>query len=163
MLEIDHQLPGSLKFLHGDIYQAYSFAADLARRRVPRRHRSGRSSAATSSGPYRIRIKTKPEDAVILGTFLVIAVTGFVTEAFRIALDRPARRSRSGRSSAIRSRRSSTRWSTSALSDAHRGCGSCTSLAFLAFLVILPTTKLRHMFTSPDEHVPEDRTARRAR
>ena len=36
--------------------------------------------------PYRIRIKTKPEDAVILVTFLVIAVTGFFTEALRIAL-----------------------------------------------------------------------------
>ena len=35
--------------------------------------------------PYRIRIKTKPEDAFILGTFLAIGVTGFFTEALRIA------------------------------------------------------------------------------
>ena len=36
--------------------------------------------------PYRIRIKTKPEHALILGTILAIAVTGFVAEVFRIAL-----------------------------------------------------------------------------
>ena len=40
---------------------------------------------------YRIRIKSKPEDAVILGTFLVIGLSGFFTEALRIALvGRPA-------------------------------------------------------------------------
>jgi len=85
LLEIDHQLPGSLKFLHGHTYEAYAAAADLGgvvflvgigwaivRRYVQR--------------PYRIRIKTKPEDAVILGTFLVLGVTGFLTEGVRIAL-----------------------------------------------------------------------------
>ena len=90
ILEIDHQLPESLKFLHGHTYQAYAAGADLAgvvflvgigwaigRRYVQR--------------PYRIRIKTKPEDAVILGTFCVIGVTGFLAEAVRIALERPAR------------------------------------------------------------------------
>ena len=35
--------------------------------------------------PYRIRIKTKPEDAFILGTFLLIGLSGFFVEAFRIA------------------------------------------------------------------------------
>ena len=58
--------------------------------------------------PYRIRIKTKPEDAVILGTFFVIGLTGFLTEARPHRARGPARRSRSGRSSAIRSRTSST-------------------------------------------------------
>ena len=84
VLELDHQLPDNLKFLHGGVYEGYAFAADLAgvvftvgilwalvRRYVER--------------PYRIRIKTKPEDAVILLTFLVIALTGFFTEALRIA------------------------------------------------------------------------------
>ena len=52
--------------------------------------------------PYRIRIKTKPEHLVILTTFAVIGVTGFVTEGFRIAAlrgdrRRRARTSRSGR------------------------------------------------------------------
>src|SRR5262249_20721112 len=85
ILEIDHQLPESLKFLNGRVYEAYAFVADLfgvvfvvgivwaiLRRYVER--------------PYRIRIKTKPEDAVILGTFLLIGVTGFLIEGFRIAL-----------------------------------------------------------------------------
>jgi hypothetical protein len=78
ILEIDHQLPDDLKFLHGDVYQAYAATADvfgvvfvvgilwaMVRRYVQR--------------PYRIRIKTKPEDAVILTTFLVIVITGFAT------------------------------------------------------------------------------------
>ena len=66
VLEIDHQMPEDLKFLHGRTYQAYAFVGDVAglvfvggvvwaivRRYVQR--------------PYRIRIKTKPEHAVILG------------------------------------------------------------------------------------------------
>ena len=90
VLEIDHQLPDNLKFLHGGVYEGYSFAADLGgvvfitgivwaigRRYVQR--------------PYRIRIKTKPEDAVILGTFLVIGVTGFLTEALAHRAGGPAR------------------------------------------------------------------------
>ena len=36
--------------------------------------------------PYRIRIKSKPEHAIILGTLLAIAVTGFGAEVWRIAL-----------------------------------------------------------------------------
>ncbi len=84
VLEVDHQMPESAKFLHGRTYMAYSMFADLAgvvfiagvlwaiaRRYVFR--------------PYRIRIKTKPEHAAILGTFLLIGVSGFLAEAFRIA------------------------------------------------------------------------------
>ena len=69
VLEIDHQMPEDLKFLQGRTYQAYAFVGDAAglvfvggivwailRRYVQR--------------PYRIRIKTKPEHALILGTFL---------------------------------------------------------------------------------------------
>ena len=69
VLEIDHQMPESLKFLHGTTYKAYAFVGDFAgtvftvgviwaivRRYIQR--------------PYRIRIKTKTEHAVILGTFL---------------------------------------------------------------------------------------------
>jgi len=36
--------------------------------------------------PYRIWTKTKPEDALILGVFLLIGVSGFFVEGFRIAL-----------------------------------------------------------------------------
>src|SRR4029079_4540029 len=68
ILEANHQLPGSWQVLHGNTYKEYSAGAGCAgvvfrvgilwaivRRYVQR--------------PYRIRIKPKPEDAMILGTF----------------------------------------------------------------------------------------------
>ncbi len=147
VLELNHQLPDNLKFLHGGIYEGYAFAADLAgvvfivgivwaigRRYLER--------------PYRIRIKTKPEDAVILGTFLVIAVSGFLAEALRIALlGRPDFEKWSFVGYPISSLFDS--WSISALQQTHRYMWAAHFLAFLAFLIILPTTKLRHMITSP--------------
>ncbi|GMU78918.1 MAG: Fe-S oxidoreductase [Acidimicrobiia bacterium] len=147
LLEIDHQLPEDLKFLHGQVYQGYSATADLfglvflvgivwaiVRRYVQR--------------PYRIRIKTKPEDAVVLATFLVIGVTGFLVEGFRIAYEgRPQFEEWSfvgwGISSVIDG------WSTDLLRDLHRTFWVTHFAAFVAFLVLLPTTKLRHMVTSP--------------
>ena len=111
VLEIDHQLPESLKFLHGRTYQAYAFVGDLFGlvfiagilwafgRRYGQR-------------PYRIRIKTKPEHAVILFTFLVdrghrVHHRGVAHRAS----DGPRPTSRSGRSSAAGCRRCSTSWS----------------------------------------------------
>ena len=86
---------------------------------------------------------------MILGVFLVIGVTGFVAEMFRIAAERHARASRSGASSATRS----PRWSTAGADHArHAGTRSLWIVhvvAFFAFLAILPITMLRHMFTSP--------------
>ena len=41
VLELNHQLPDNLKFLHGGIYQGYAFAADLGGRGLRRRHRVG--------------------------------------------------------------------------------------------------------------------------
>ncbi len=147
VLEIDHQMPPDLKFLHGRTYEAYSFFGDLAgvvfaagvvwaivRRYVQR--------------PYRIRIKSKPEHALILGTLLVIVVTGFIAEAFRVArVDRPG----------------FEKWSFIGypLSGLFDGFGVTTLdrwhqiswvvhvAAFCLFLAILPITMLRHMFTSP--------------
>ncbi len=147
VLEINHQLPDNLKFLHGGTYQGYSFAADLGgvvflvgivwailRRYVER--------------PWRIKIKTRPEDAVILGTFLVIGVTGFLAESLRIALiHRPGFEKWSFVGYPISSLIDS--WSASDLQEVHRWFWSVHFLAFVAFLVILPTTKLRHMITSP--------------
>jgi Fe-S oxidoreductase/nitrate reductase gamma subunit len=147
VLEIDHQLPPSAKFLHGDVYRAYAAFGDAAgvvftagilwaigRRYVQR--------------PYRIRIKTKPEDALILGMFLAIGLTGFTTEAFRIALaGRPAfeRFSFVGwpLSWLVRD------WSPSALEAWHRASWVVHFAGFCLFLLVLPVTKLRHMFTSP--------------
>jgi Fe-S oxidoreductase/nitrate reductase gamma subunit len=145
VLEVNHQLPGSVQFLHGDVYRAYAFIGDLAgltfligvvwaigRRYVAR--------------PYRIRTKTKPEHAIILGTFLAIGVTGFLAEMFRIAL---------------MGRPDFERWSFIGypLSGLVENWGNLEAwhqvmwvthvLTFFVFLVILPITMLRHMFTSP--------------
>ncbi|MSZ14831.1 MAG: 4Fe-4S dicluster domain-containing protein, partial [Actinobacteria bacterium] len=153
VLEINHQVPEAWKFLNGNVYMAYSFIGDLAglclfvgvmwaiiRRYVQR--------------PYRIRIKSKPEHAVILGVFLAITVTGFGTEAWRIAeMGMP----------------SFERWSfvgwplaklienSSNLAGGHQVWWILHVLTFFAFLVILPVTMLRHMFTSPLNMYLKDR------
>ena len=153
VLEINHQVPEAWKFLNGNVYMAYSFIGDLAglclfvgvmwaiiRRYIQR--------------PYRIRIKSKPEHAVILGVFLAITVTGFGTEAWRIAeMGMP----------------SFERWSfvgwplaklienSSNLAGGHQVWWILHVLSFFAFLVILPVTMLRHMFTSPLNMYLKDR------
>ena len=147
VLEVDHQLPESLKFLHGRTYQAYAATADvfgvvfvvgivwaIGRRYIQR--------------PYRIRIKTKPEDAVILGMFLIIGLTGFFTEAFRIA---EAGRPQFEEWSLVGYPLSGLfdTFSQSTLESAHRWLWGVHFAAFVAFLIVLPTTKLRHMITSP--------------
>ncbi|MHB1139135.1 MAG: heterodisulfide reductase-related iron-sulfur binding cluster, partial [Microthrixaceae bacterium] len=145
VLEINHQLPEGMKFLHGGVYEGYAFIGDLAglvftagvvwaivRRYVQR--------------PYRIRIKSKPEHIIILGTLLAIGVTGFLAEMFRIALD---------------GRPDFEKWSfigyplsglvdgMSNISGWHQAMWIVHVASFIAFLVILPTTMLRHIFTSP--------------
>jgi Fe-S oxidoreductase len=131
----------------GDVYRGYAFIGDLAgvvflvgilwaiyRRYIQR--------------VYRIRIKTKPEHAVILGTFLVIAVSGFGAEMFRIALaGRPEFEEWSFVGHPLSSLVDG--WSASSLSHWHRGFWLLHVVGFMAFLVILPITMLRHMFTSP--------------
>ena len=143
--EINLQLPVDLKFLNGRNYQAFSFVADLAgvayvvgvgwaivRRYVQR--------------PYRIRIKSKPEHALILGVMLSIGLTGFAAEAFRIALEGMP---------------SFEKWSfvgyplakifedAGYLVGAQRTAWVLHIASFIAFIVILPSTMLRHIFTSP--------------
>ena len=145
ILEINHQLPTNLKFLHGGVYEGYSLVGDVAgttfligvvwalvRRYIQR--------------PYRIRIKTKPEHAVILAVFFSFGVTGFLTEAYRIA---------------IMGRPSFEKWSvvgyplsylirnTSHLEGWHQVWWIVHVVTFCIFLSILSVTMLRHMFTSP--------------
>ena len=147
VLEIDHQLPEELKFLHGTAYQAYSFVGDAAglvflggivwaiiRRYVQR--------------PYRIRIKSKPEHAAILATFFAVGVTGFGAEMFRIAeegmpdyekwsfIGYPLATLVDG-------------WSADSLSTWHQWMWVVHVASFVAFLALLPLTMLRHIFTSP--------------
>jgi Fe-S oxidoreductase len=145
VLEINHQLPESAKFLHGDVYLGYSLVADVAgalfvigvgwaivRRYVLR--------------PYRIRIKSKPEHAVILGTLLAIGITGFGAEAYRIAL---AGRPDFEKWSIIGYPLSGLIDDSGRLAGWHQGWWVAHVVTFLVFLVILPVTMLRHMFTSP--------------
>ncbi|TVR25762.1 MAG: 4Fe-4S dicluster domain-containing protein, partial [Ilumatobacter sp.] len=150
-LEINHVMPEQLKFLEGRTYQAYSFFGDFAglifmigvvwaivRRYVQR--------------PYRIRIKSKPEHAVILGTFFVLGATGFGAEMYRIA-----ERTAAGVDMSFE------RWSfigyplstlvdgasASTLSTTHQWWWIAHVVSFIVFLAILPITMLRHVFTSP--------------
>jgi Fe-S oxidoreductase/nitrate reductase gamma subunit len=145
--EINHVLPPSAKYLHGTAYQAYALVANIAgvlflagivwaivRRYIVR--------------PYRIRIKTRPEDAVILGTFFVLGVTGFTTSALRIELQ---------------GRPGFEKWrvlgyplaplfdglSHKQLAVAHQWSWGVHVVAFFALVLLIPTSKLRHMFTSP--------------
>jgi Fe-S oxidoreductase/nitrate reductase gamma subunit len=146
-LEVDHQLPESLKFLHGDTYRAYAFMGDLfgtvflvgivwaiVRRYVQR--------------PYRIRIKTKPEHALILGVFFVLGLSGFVAEGFRIAEEgMPDYEKFSFIGYPIATLFDGM--SQDSLGLWHQIWWITHVVSFLAFLAILPVTMLRHMFTSP--------------
>ena len=143
--QIQDQVPEGWKFLHGTTYQAYSFVGDAAgvlfvigvgwamvRRYVQR--------------PYRIRIKSKPEHLLILGLFLVLGVSGFVAEAFRIAfLGRPDFEKWSFVGYSLS-------WVVRDVSHLHgwqQAMWATHVLSFFVFLAILPVTMIRHMFTSP--------------
>ncbi len=153
LLEIDHQMPVSLKFLTGKTYQTHNFFGDffgllfvsgivwaIVRRYVQR--------------PYRIRIKNRPEDAVILIMFLVLGLSGFFAESMRIAeVGRPAHE----QSAFIGYPVSALFDGGSNLLGWHRVFWLTHVLSFGAFLVILPITKLRHMFTSPLNMYLKDR------
>ncbi len=143
--QIQEQVPENWKFLHGQTYQAYAFVGDaagvlflvgvgwaLVRRYVVR--------------PYRIRIKSKPEHVAILGVFFLLGVTGFVTEALRIAfIGRP----------------DYEKWSFVGyplswlfrngdhLHGWYQALWAAHVILFFTFLVMLPVTMIRHMFTSP--------------
>lgn len=151
VLEVDHQMPESLKFLQGRTYQAYAFVGDAAglvftvgivwaivRRYVQR--------------PYRIRIKSKPEHAIILGTFLAIAVSGFGAEMFRLALQRAEGLDMAYEQWSFIGYPLSSLvdgWSVSTLETWHQWWWIGHVVSFIVFLAILPITMLRHMFTSP--------------
>ncbi len=147
-LEIDHQLPESLKFLDGGVYKGYAMVGDAAGLMffAGLIWALGRRLGPRSMRPYRIRIKSRPEHFVILGTLLTISISGFGAEAFRIALDDSP---------------SFEKWSfigyplaqlldgVGNLSGWHQAWWILHVLSFALFLIILPTTMLRHMVTSP--------------
>jgi Fe-S oxidoreductase/nitrate reductase gamma subunit len=151
VLEVDHQLPEDLKFLHGYTYQAYAFVGDAAgvvftvgivwaifRRYVQR--------------PYRIRIKSKVDHVLALSSLLLIALTGFAAEMFRIALGSAAGANMHWeRFSFVGYPLSKTVDGLDAdvLQNWHQSLWIVHVIAFVVFLMILPGTMLRHMFTSP--------------
>jgi Fe-S oxidoreductase len=110
--------------------------------------------------PYRIRIKTKPEHAAILGVLLAIGITGFGAEAFRIAQNQAAGLDMSFE-----------KWSfvgyplaqifknasAGNLETWHQVMWVAHVLSFIAFLALLPITMLRHIFTSPLNMYLKDR------
>ncbi len=156
VLEINHQVPEGLKFLNGDVYRAYALIGDLAglgflagmvlalaRRYGPRSWR-----------PYRIAIKSRPEHVVINGVLFSIGVTGFGAEAFRIA----------HQGSPEFEKWSVVGYPLAQLVDGsgnlagwHQAWWVAHVLSFCAFLVIIPGTMLRHMFTSPLNMYLKDR------
>jgi Fe-S oxidoreductase/nitrate reductase gamma subunit len=145
VLETNHQMPRNLKFLHGTTYQGHAFVGEVAgvlfltgvlwaivRRYIQR--------------PYRIRIKTRPEHGLILFTFLLIGLTGFLVEALRIAMDeRPDFEKWSfvgyGLSNVFTDLGHAEAW--------HQVLWTTHFFGFVLLLLLLPTTMLRHMFTSP--------------
>lgn len=143
-LEIDHLLPARFKFLQGAVYQGYSFTLDAAALVFL----GGLAWAAArryGQRPWRLRSKTRPEDLWILVTLAAIGVTGLAVEAARIAVE---------------GRPSYEVWSfvgyplsqlvpLSSAGVTHQVLWVLHIVSFLAFLVMLPATKLRHMVTSP--------------
>jgi len=144
ILEIDHLAPTSLKFLHGDVYQWYSLILDIAAIVFL----GGVAWAAIRryvAPPARIKSKTRPEDAWILILLASIGVSGLLTEAARIAwMGRPEFEQWSFVGYPL-----SNLVSTSSASGIHQTMWIFHAVVFLAFLVVLPTTKLRHMVTTP--------------
>ncbi|MEO6987846.1 MAG: 4Fe-4S dicluster domain-containing protein, partial [Aquihabitans sp.] len=144
-LEINHQVPTGWKFLNGKTYQAFSFVGDagglflfigvmwaIIRRWVVR--------------PYRIRIKSKPDHVLGLGVLLLLAVTGFTTEAWRIAAEgmpEYEKWSFIGYPMATLVENSGT------VVGGHQIWWIAHVVVFIAFLLLLPITMMRHMFTSP--------------
>jgi Fe-S oxidoreductase/nitrate reductase gamma subunit len=155
LLEVDHQMPDDLKFLHGTTYKAYAFFADVAglvfmggiiwaivRRYVQR--------------PYRIRIKSKPEHAVILGTFFVIGLSGYGAEMFRIAAEgMPDYEKASFIGYPLATMVDG--WSAGAIEWWHQAWWVLHVVGFIVFLALLPITMLRHIFTSPLNMYLKDR------
>ena len=166
VLEVNHQVPEGLKFLHGDVYRAYTLVGDVAgvlflvgvvwailRRFGPRRFR-----------PYRIRIKTKPEHAAGLVVFAAIGVTGFGAEAFRIAAtaadrggDLPSAETWSIIGYPLAQAVDSIGFFADSVHGWHQAWWIAHVLAFMVFLALLPITMLRHMFTSPLNMYLQDR------
>ena len=143
-LEIDHILPSNLKFLHGGFYLGYSAVLDLAGLLF-----LGGLAAAVGIRygirPWRLKSKTTSHDIVVLAVLALIGITGLLVEGARISMaGRPDFEVWSFVGYPL-----SYLFDGVNAADWHRFLWISHILAFLVFLVALPLTKLRHMFTSP--------------
>ncbi len=143
-LEIHHLMPPSLKFLKGQTYIVYSFLLELATlafliglfwallRRI-------------FGTEFRIKTKTNLDDYLTLSLLILLGITGITTEAGRIALENFP---------------DYEKWSFVGYFFAkliplqnpeifHRLSWIIHVVLFLAFLISIPLSKLRHIFTSP--------------
>jgi Fe-S oxidoreductase/nitrate reductase gamma subunit len=143
-LELDHIAPTSLKFLEGRVYQVYSAILDAAALVFL----GGLALAAFRRyvlRPWRAASKTRPEDGVVLGVLAAIGLTGLLVEAARITVDgRPDFETWSFVGYPL-----SALVPAGAAAGIHQGLWITHLVAFLALLVVIPTTKLRHMFLAP--------------
>ncbi|NQV06321.1 respiratory nitrate reductase subunit gamma [bacterium] len=144
IVEIDHLLPGNLKFVEGAFYQGFSLVLDVAALMLI----GGLIWAAVRrylTPPLRIATKTRPEDAVILVVLGLVATSGLIVEAVRIAAaGRPAFEVWSFAGYGL-----SYLVPDSAVAGVHQVSWVFHAVTFCAFLIVLPVTKLRHALTSP--------------
>ncbi|MDH3499836.1 MAG: heterodisulfide reductase-related iron-sulfur binding cluster [Acidimicrobiia bacterium] len=143
-LEIDHLLPAGFKFLVGGVYQGYSAILDAASV-VYLAGLAWAFARRYGQRPWRIRSKTKAEDFWILVTLSLIGITGLATEAARIVVDgRPDYEAASFIGYPL-----SLLVPAASAAGTHQVLWILHVASFLGFLIVLPTTKLRHMVTSP--------------
>ena len=143
-LEIHHLMPPSLKFLQGTTYIVYSFTLELA----TIAYLTGLFWALARrliGTEYRIKTKTTIDDYLTLSLLIFIGISGITTEAGRIALENFP---------------DYERWSFIGyavgnflnLSNPelfHRISWVLHVVSFFVFLIAIPLSKLRHIFTSP--------------
>ena len=107
---------------------------------------AGPSCGGTSCGRTASASRRKPEHVAILGVFFLLGVTGFVAEASPHRFPGPARLRE------VELRRLPLSWlfrNGEHLHGWHQAVWATHVVLFFAFLVMLPVTMIRHMFTSP--------------
>jgi Fe-S oxidoreductase/nitrate reductase gamma subunit len=143
-LEVHHLMPPSLKFLQGTTYIVYSFTLELA----TIAYLTGLFWALARrlrGAEYRIQTKTTSDDYLTLSLLIFIGISGITTEAGRIALEGFP---------------DYERWSFIGYAFAdlinlsnpslfHRVSWILHVVSFFVFLIAIPLSKLRHIFTSP--------------
>jgi len=143
-LEIHHLMPPSLKFLQGTTYIVYSFTLELA----TIAYLTGLFWALARrliGTEYRIKTKTTIDDYLTLSLLIFIGISGITTEAGRIALENfPDYEKWSFIGYAVGQFLNLTNPELF-----HRISWVLHVVSFFVFLIAIPLSKLRHIFTSP--------------